>query len=249
MPYSIRTCPAPGKFCRELTVDALARAIPQETIAAALAETGAAARRERKLTMAVVVWALIAMNLYTTLSLGHVLQKLARGLRYVWPDPEYPVPGASALSYRRYQLGARPLVALFHRVCRPLATPQTPGAFLFGLRLMALDGTLEDVPDSPANVRAFGRHHSGRGASAFPQVQGVYLSECGTHAVIDAGFWPCHTSERVGAVRLLRSVGAGMVLLLDRGFYSFAMLERTLARGAHVLGRVPAHVTLRVRHA
>jgi hypothetical protein len=53
---------------------------------------------------------------------------------------------------------------------------------------MALDGTVEDVPDSPANGRAFGRHHSGRGQSAFPQVQGVYLAECGTHAVIDGGF-------------------------------------------------------------
>jgi hypothetical protein len=30
--------------------------------------------------------------------------------------------GASALSYRRYQLGACPLAALFHEICRPLAT-------------------------------------------------------------------------------------------------------------------------------
>jgi hypothetical protein len=49
----------------------------------------------------------------------------------VWPDPEYAVAGASALSYRRYQLGARPLVALFQQVCQPLATATTAGAFLF----------------------------------------------------------------------------------------------------------------------
>jgi len=169
------------------------------------------------------------------------------GLRLFWPDPEIALASKSAISQARYRLGARPVVALFHRLCRPLATDRTPGAFRFGLRLVALDGTVEDVPDSPANVRAFGRHHSDRGASAFPQVQGVYLSECGTHAVLDAGFWPCHASERVGAFRLLRSVCAGMLLLLDRGFYSFEMVERTLARGAHVLVRVPASVTLRVR--
>ena len=173
MSYSIRTFPTPGKFCQELTVDALARAIPQETITTVLEESVAVAQRERKLTMALVVWALIAMNLYTTLSMGHVLQKLARGLRYVWPDPEYPVPGASALSYRRYQLGARPLAALFHRVCQPLATPATPGACLFGLRLMALDGPLEDVPDTLANARAFGRQAGKRGAAACPQVLAV----------------------------------------------------------------------------
>jgi hypothetical protein len=39
-----------------------------------------------------------------------------------------------------------------------------------------------------------------------------------------------------------------MLLLLDRGFYSFEMIEQTLARGAHVLGRVPANVSLTPRH-
>jgi hypothetical protein len=49
------------------------------------------------------------------------------------------------------------LRALFGLVCRPLAAPDTPGAFLFGLRLMALDGVIEAVADTPANTKAFGR--------------------------------------------------------------------------------------------
>ena len=246
MPYSLRTFASPGKFCQELTVDALARAIPQETITTALAEAGAVAQRERKLTLELVVWALIAMNLYTSLSMGQVLQKLARGLRYVWPDPDYPVPTASALSYRRYQVGARPLAALFHRRCRPLTTPATPGAYLFGLRLMALDGTLEDVPDTPANARAFGRQSGKRGAAAFPQVLAVYLAECGSHAIVDAGFWPCHTGERVGGARLLRSVGPGMLVMWDCNFHSYDMLVAARQRGAHVLGRLPGGVKPRL---
>jgi hypothetical protein len=115
------------------------------------------------------------------------------------------VASASAISYRRYQVGARPLVALFQQVCQPLASPNSPGAFIFGLRLMALDGTSEDVPASPANAAAFGRAQSDRGASAFPQVQGVYLVECGTHAIVDAGFWPYQTSERVQILFVLYS--------------------------------------------
>jgi hypothetical protein len=110
-----------------------------------------------------------------------------------------------------------------------LKTLYTSGAFLFGLRLMAIDGTSEDVPDTEANAKAFGRHTSARGASAFPQLQGVYLVECGTHVVVDAGFWPCQRSERVGSLRLLRSVKRGMLLTARQ-------------RGAHILGRLPAHV-------
>jgi hypothetical protein len=107
---------------------------------------------------------------------------------------------------------------------------------------MAVDGTSEDVPDTPANAKAFGRHHTGRGASAFPQLQGVYLAECGTHVVVDAGFWPCHTSERVGGFRVLRSVTRGMLLMWDRGFHDFEMVVAARQRGAHILGRLPAQV-------
>ena len=175
-------------------------AVPLSEIKAALAEEAVCEQRERKLNMVMTVLVTIAMNLYVRISIGEVLHKIAKGLRYIWPDPDYPVAQANAFSYRRYQPGPRPLANLFHRVCRPLATPDTPGAFLCGLRLMAIDGTVEDVPDTAENVAAFGRHPGDRGDSAFPQVQAVYLAECGTHAIVDAGFWPCRTSERVGGL-------------------------------------------------
>jgi hypothetical protein len=235
-------------FTDAIALKALERVLPPALIQAAAAEAAVPTERRRKLPSDVTLLLCSAMSLWTAQALDVVLRKMVQGLRLFWPDPDIALARKSALSQARYRLGARPVVALFHRVCRPLATAQTPGAFLCGLRLMALDGTVEDVPETPANVRAFGRHHGARGASAFPQVQGVYLSECGTPAVIDAGFWPCHVSERGGAFRLLRSVCAGMVLLLDRGFYSCEMSEQTLLRGAQVLGRGAAPVTLRVRH-
>jgi hypothetical protein len=242
MGYRLRQIDAESKFSSELHLEAIGRAVPMADIKAALQTTGVQEARERKLNMVTVMLLTIAMNLYTRLSIGDVMGKVARGLRFIWPDPDYAVPKDSALSYRRYQLGARPMVTLFHRVCRPMATPDTPGAFLFGLRLMAIDGTVEDVPDTPANVAAFGRHHGGRGDSAFPQVQGVYLAECGPHAIVDAGFWPCHTSERVGGFRMLRSLQSGMLAMWDRGFHDFDMFVQARKQGAHVLGRLPSHV-------
>lgn len=246
--FIVRTGALGAKFTDTIALEALERVVPPALLQAAAAEAAVPTVRRRKLPTEVTLLLCLAMSLWTHEALEVVLAKMVHGLRLFWSDPDIALAHKSAISQARYRLGARPMVALFHAVCQPLATATTPGAFFCGLRLMAIDGTTEDVPDSPANAWAFGRHHSDRGASAFPQVQGVYLSECATHAVVDAGFWPCHTSERVGALRLLRSVCAGMLLLLDRGFYSCEMIERTRARGAHVLGRVPAGVTLRVRH-
>src|SRR6266496_6077007 len=242
MGFRIREIDAECKFSSALTVEALSRAIPADAITRVLAQEAANEQRERKLNMSVVVWLVIVLHLYTTLSIGAVLSKLARGLRLIWPDPTIHLPKDSAISYRRSQLGARPLVALFHHLCQPLATPLTRGAFLFGLRLMALDGLVEDLPDTPANARAFGRHTSARGSGAFPQLQGVYLAECGTHVIVDCGFWPCQRSERVGGFRLLRSLGRGMLVMWDRGFHDFDMIVRARRRGAHVLSRLPSHV-------
>jgi len=242
MGFMIREIDAECTFSRALTINALSRAIPLAAITRVIAQAGVGEARARRLTMTLVLWLVIALHMYPTVSIGGVLRKLARGLRFVWPDPSITLPGDSAIAYRRAQLGARPLVALFHQICQPIATRQTRGAFQFGLRLMALDGTTEDVPDTPANAAAFGRHTSARGTSAFPQVQGVYLIECGSHAVVDCGFWPCHTSERVGGFRVLRSVRRGMLVLWDRGFHDFDMLVAVRRRGAHVLSRLPAQV-------
>lgn len=118
------------------------------------------------------------------------------------------------------------------------------GAFRYGLRLLASDGTGEDAPATPANAAACGRQHGRRGDSAFPQVRGVYLAECGTHAIVDAECGPYATRERTGALALLRSITRGMLVLWDSGFHSYptALLTAVRGRGAHVRARLPAHV-------
>lgn len=240
--FRLRQLVRGSNFPQQLKLRALERLLPQSLLDTVLEECHALAQRERKLSAQAMVWVLIAMNLFLDRSMGQVLEQLARGARLLWPDPEAPLPRPHALTYRRYQLGVRPLATLFRRLCQPLATPDTVGAFYRGHRLLALDGQTLTVPDTPANAAYFGRHSTGRGPGAYPQVQGVYLVEVGTHAVVDAGFWPCLTSERVGAMRLLRSVPQGSLLLYDRGLHSFDFLVRVQARGAHVLGRLPAGV-------
>ena len=245
MGFMLRQLAPAAKLADELALEALASAIPPATVQAVITDLGVTEQRRRQLPADVTRLLTIAMNLFTDQALSDVFDSLISGLRFIWPDPDAGPVTKGAICQARYRLGARPVVELFHRVCRPCATPATPGAFRFGLRLMAVDGTKEPVPDTPANAAAFGYPTNQQGSCALPQVQAVYLVECGTHAVVDAGFWPYATSERVGGLRLLRSVGPGMLLLWDQGFHGYAMAAATLQRQAHYLGRVPSNIGLR----
>lgn len=236
----VRQIHAPCKVSERFELQALEQVIPTQTIQEVVQTYQRTPRRERKLTPEAVVWLLIALPLSSSLSLGLVLEKVTHSLRLLDPAGDRWLPGESALTYRRYQLGVRPLWALFRRVCRPMATPETPGAFLFGLRRMAIDGPITNVPDTPQNGAYFGRKKGERGEAAYPQVQGVYLSECGTHALVDAVFCPAGADEHAGARRLLRSVQAGTLLMWDRGLHSDDLIAGVRKRKAHVLARGPA---------
>jgi len=109
MSYSLRQIAPESKFCHDLHVDVLDQILPVSLISEVLSTCDAWEERERELNMVTVIWVIIAMGLLPSLSIPHVLQKMAQGLRYVWPDPDISLPGASALSYRRQQLGVEPV--------------------------------------------------------------------------------------------------------------------------------------------
>ena len=66
--------------------------------------------------------------------------------------------------------------------------------------------------------------------------------EAGTHIIFDALMCPYRMGERVRALRLLRSVTSEMLLMWDRGLYSYAMVQSMLGKGCDYLGRIPANV-------
>ena len=157
------------------------------------------------LTYEVILWVVIAMGLLTDLPIRQVF-KHARRLRAGEESP-----GRSNLCIARRRLGVAPVRHLFGQVVRPLGRPETPGAFYRGLRLMGIDGTVLDVPDSAANAAAFGRPSAGpRGDGAFPQVRKLSLVELGTHAEVAFVVKPCRGDERAMVAGLLRHLTPGM---------------------------------------
>jgi Insertion element 4 transposase N-terminal/Transposase DDE domain len=243
MSYRVRQIAPESKLSHECSLEMIAQVISQQQILEVLDAQQAFEQRERRLNMVSTITTLMAMSLYPEQSMQEVLKTVMHTPQLMWPqeqEQEAVVPGKAALAYRRKQLAGKPLQVLFHRLARPLATHHTPGAFAFGFRLMAIDSTLEAVPDTPANAKVFGRLNSGKGACAFPLVRGIYLQECGTHAIVDATFWPCRPGEQLGAYRLLRSVTPQMLVLLDSGFHGYPFQQAVHATGAKFLSRLPS---------
>jgi len=61
------------------------------------------------------------------------------------------IPATSACKYRREHLGSGLLEERFQRRAVPQATTETPGACWRGIRVMALGGTVESVPDTASH--------------------------------------------------------------------------------------------------
>jgi Insertion element 4 transposase N-terminal/Transposase DDE domain len=244
MRLSVNRLASPPRLTDVPVLAALERTVPHALIQEVVAAHAPASRRCRRLPAELTLLLVIAMNLYATDALALVLAKLLLLVRCHWGMATLVPATKGAISQARARLGPAPVVDLFHRVCQPLATSTTPGAFCFGLRLVAIDSWNEEVADTPANARAFGRPGGAHGPGSYPQLLVTGLVECGTHAVLDAIVGRCHSSGPAAARRLLRGVSAGMLLLVDAGLCHVALVLRAHDRGAQVLGRITSTLLL-----
>ena len=185
-----------------------------------------------------MIWFLVALGLFCNDCYRQIY-------RWLVPWKKGDVPGRSTLCEARQRLGVAPLVYLAKEVVQLLAGRDTPGAFYRGMRLMALDGFVVDLPDLPANDAVFGRPGSGRAPGAFPQARVLGLVEAGTHV-----FWrwlvkPCHTGESPMTPPLLKHLQKDMLLLWDRGLFSYSHVQQVLGRGGHLLAHIKKNLVFR----
>lgn len=213
---------------------------PPDLVDEVIAEVGRTEQRNRSLPARVMAYFSIGMALYSEGSYEDVLAQLTDGLSWAsgWQEA-YSPPSKSAIFQARARLGSEPLAALFERVARPIGAEQTPGVWLAGRRLVAIDGMCLDVADTAVNAAHFGRPGVNKGEqAAFPQARVVALAECGTHAVFAAEIGKCSQSEVALSEPLLDRLEPGMLLLADRGFFSYALWRKAIRTGADLLWRV-----------
>lgn len=234
-----------GKLTDHVSLGTLTRVVPRHIVDEILARTERQEKRSRLLPAHVVVYFVLSLSLFTD-GYEEVIRKLVNGLRFarVW-SKEWKVPTTSALSQARSRLGADPLRELFDAVATPVAKAGTPGAWLRNLRLMAIDGVMIDMPDTPENLLEFGKPEGGT-RRPFPQTRIVGLTEVGTHAVVGMEIGTIHIGERELAKPLTRVITPDMLVIADRGFFSFALWRDYLRTDAHLLWRLWSTVRLPV---
>lgn len=234
-----------GRLTDHISLGVLAAAFSRDLVEEVVDATGRREKRSRLLPAHVMVRYVIGLGLLFGQSYEEVMRQMTGTLQGLgsW-EREWKVPSTSAITQARQRLGAEPLKELFHRAALPVAGLGTQGAWLRGRRLMAIDGTSFDVPDTEANAAAFGKMGSGPKESAFPKLQVVSLSECGTHAQIAAAMGSCRTGERELATELAGHLRADMLVTADSGFFSWQLWDHYAASGAALCWRVGAAVAL-----
>src|ERR687893_627922 len=230
-----------GRLTDHVTLGVLSSVVHRDVIDDVIRETGKREERSRLLPAHVVVYYVLALNLFFGEAYEEVMRQLVNGLRFLgnWRD-HWKVPSTSAISQARTRLGEAPLKLLFERIAVPMARPGTRGAWFHGLRMMAIDGLVLDLPDTPDNDEEFGRCGNEQTPGPFPQVRLVAVGECGTHAVVDAELAGVTTGEQTLAARLITRFAPGMLVLADRNFYSYQAWAQASATGTALLWRVRA---------
>jgi hypothetical protein len=249
-----------------ISIGALTRAFPPDLIDEVVEATGTREIRRRLLPARLMVYFVLALWLFRGRNCGYgqVMAKLADGLYHRrrgedllagqldpdgWVDAghgrRWRQPNISSLSRGRGKLGADPLRMLFEHVAGPVGADGAPGVSCCGLRVISVDGSVTDVPDSDENDAFFGRPSTAGRDGAFPQVRWVAAAESGTGSLAGAAFGPYATGEQTLALDLLPCFGPGMVVLADRNFLSWSLARDVLATGAHILWRASASFTLK----
>src|SRR2546421_11424873 len=244
--YRLREMDLDDKVCEQVSMTMLSEVYPKEVIERCVQQSepwSSKARRVRLSTALALVLFVIAMALWSRLNQCQVWQKLVGKLSTLHPRQPKSTMSDSGVSGGRQRLGSHCLQALLRERCQLIAQKaDMPSAFFGRYRLMAIDGTLFNTPDTKANAAAFGRSSNQYGPGAYPQVRCVLLAECGSHGVVGLEIDRYDVSEVHGAHRLLAQVGRNMLVMVDAGITAGGFVEHVRERGAHLLGVLEAGV-------
>ncbi len=223
---------------------------------AVLREEYVKGERNRLLTRAFVIRAIVLMTLMPDADVREVTAALAGDLAMVpWARAWQPA-SPRAFGDWRQALGPQPLEELQAVVLRASHGEHEVRdwrAVIIGrLKVSSADGTLIRVPDTPANRAAFGSTGTGDDSAPFPQLRALPLNDASTRALLGMPHGPAGTDKAAAEQKLLDTAmeqyphlfTEDRIWLLDRNFPGAPRIARLIAR-THVLIRLKSDILLR----
>jgi hypothetical protein len=197
-------------------LEGLKRHIDPAWIEEALAWSGSATLRRRRLPAEQVLWLVIGMGLMRDAPIERVVDKLELAL----PDRKDSLIAKSAISQARKRLKEDPLAYLFAVSAAEWSARSAEAHRWRGLALYGLDGTTMRVADSPENRAAFGGQDAGggRGPSGYPLVRVVAMMALRSHVLSAFRFADYHTGETTLARGIWNEVPENSLVIIDRNF-------------------------------
>jgi len=242
---------AGGRLSDWISLGVLASWVPRDAVDEAVEATGKTAKRKGgKLPPHVMVYFAMSLALFAEEDYEEVWARLTETLAVwsCWEDEQATVT-TGGITQARQRLGHEPVKQTFAQVAEPVATEDTPGAFLGPWRKMSIDGLEWDVPDTDANAAAFGYPGTGKddAPAAFPKARAVTIGECASHAPVLAAIGPCvskGSGEQSLARQLYPQLRPDWLLMADRNFYNWQDWCAAADTGAALLWRVKADLVL-----
>ncbi|WP_405690167.1 IS4 family transposase [Streptomyces sp. NBC_00057] len=213
------------------------RWVPPELVAEVLEKCGVRDKKSGALPAGFMVYFTLALALFQQDSYDDVAEQLVGSML----ELSESIRNKSSFTRARRRLGPLVLETMFRELAGPLAPVSLESAFYRGMRLAAVDGFVLDAPDTTVNRAAFGGPVKNGRPAGFPQARVVTLTECGTHAQIDAAVGGFSGGEPELAIKMAGSA-AGMLVIMDRGFPGVALWKAYAGAGAHLLIRARSSV-------
>jgi hypothetical protein len=188
-----------------------------------------------------VIRLMLAMTLMPDASYCEALRRLAGLLADIRFARDWHVPTEKVITDWRLPVPPGLMEDLFWHAAGPLVSIDEPSAVtLAGMMVLAADGMLVNLADTPANRAAFGSTGTADDSAPFPQLRIVALTARAGRARIGAILGSCRAGEQTLLKRIARrrpDLFAGRVTCFDRNFPGYDLITAILHAGGHVVAR------------
>lgn len=188
-------------------------------VAKALAATGKASVRKRRLPAEQVVWLVVGMAMFRKWPIHDLVGKLS----LVLPGPKKTV-APSAVAEARARIGAGPLEHIFDMTAAKWGHESARKHAWRELSVYGVDGSTLRVADSEETRTHFGGPSGARGESGYPLVRVAALMGLRSRILAAAEFGSYSDSEIALSAALWKAVPDDSLVVVDRGFLAAGIL-------------------------